>query len=365
MDSNNNQDNNYQSNNSFDQQPTEQPQYNGISLMRPDMSKEKSDKVVKIAVIVGIILAVSILIFTFINGGKFLNNSKEDKKEESSQDSSDEFKNLTKEEAIAFLRSQDGVRGILPENYIGNEITDAVIMNGNTIVSDLNWVYSYDNLEELEQAARNDYEYSYHGGHYEGDLEIKEYDYYAIITPVRVKGATSCDHGYNCDCDSLLSFKREYLDYHREEEILDGGGISWNDVVYIKTRDPKIVSYLLRVVTFFSSVGWSGGYGNIYSYDFEEQDDKFVLTVNNVGAGINMEMLDHPNAGQSSTSNMWAINLYRRRFVAEKSDGLVHVITINDDGDTMETVKSIPITRSEFESFPGYGPDYSTMTPMG
>ncbi len=333
-------------------QPTAQDYYNNSQsgFTPPVMDKKKSDKSFLILVIIGIVLAVGILIFTFVNNGNFL--KKEDKEDQPAQVGSGEFEDLTKEEAIAFLKTQDGVRGILPDGYVGEEITSAVIMNGNVHVSDIRLIYSYSNLEELKQMAHRQF-YGYDHDDYEDDFQIKEYDYYAIVTPNRAINATSCDRGLYNECDSVLSFKSEYFNYYRSEKTYEENGTTAteaNDVAYMITRDPEIVNYILRVFTFFSSVGGSSSYGNIYSYDFEEQDDKFVLTVNNVGAGANMDLYKH--GGKIDTL---AINLYRRRFVASKSDGLVYTVRINDDGWVMDYIKSIPITEEEFNSLPGYG----------
>ncbi len=262
------------------------------------------------------------------------------------------FEDLTKEEALNFLRSQTNITGTLPENYVGEEISNAIITNGNTIVSDLDLIYSYDTIEELKEMAHKKYsglnflatdnteEYN------DSNFEIAEYDYYAIVTPKRAKGATSCDHGYNNDCDSLLSFKRSYLDHHQEETTPH----SYNDVFYINTKNPDIINYLLRVYTFFSRVGF-GGHGNIYSYIFEEQDDKYILTVNNIGAGINTDLLKNPDK-YTDGSEMYAINLYLRRFAADKSDGRIY--TIPTETGVTEDVKSFPITEEELRSLPGY-----------
>lgn len=262
------------------------------------------------------------------------------------------FEDLTKEEALAFLQAQTDITGTLPENYVEEEISSAIITNGHTIVSDLDLIYSYDTIEELKEMAHKKYsgfnflatdnteEYD------DSNFEIAEYDYYAIVTPKRAKGATSCDHGYNNDCDSLLSFKRSYLDHHQEETTPH----SYNDVFYINTQNPDIINYLLRVYTFFSRVGF-GGHGNIYSYIFEEQDDKYILTVNNIGAGINAELLKNPD-NYTNGSEMYAINLYLRRFAANKSDGRIY--TIPTETGVTEDVKSFPITEEELRSLPGY-----------
>ena len=269
------------------------------------------------------------------------------------------FEDLTKEEAIAFLKTPMVGKGRTPKNYVGKEITDSIIVQSNglpnsiTIVSDLELVYSYDTLDELKTIA--DDEYRPYGRSKSDESEkatytITEYDYYAIVTPDRIKkDSTQCDHGYNRDCDSLLSFKREYLDHHQEVTTNKYGGKSYNDVVIMKTTDKKIVSQILRIYTLFSSVGLSTGPGSVYSYDFEEKDDQYVLTVNNIGVGYNSEMMNNPEAYSKYTNEEdWlAINLYRRYFIAEKETGEVY-IKKNDSNGVMFNYKSLHLSKEEY-----------------
>ena len=269
------------------------------------------------------------------------------------------FEDLTKEEAIAFLKTPMVGKGRTPKNYVGKEITDSIIVQSNglpnsiTIVSDLELVYSYDTLDELKTIA--DDEYRPYGRSKSDESEkatytITEYDYYAIVTPDRIKkDSTQCDHGYNRDCDSLLSFKREYLDHHQEVTTNKYGGKSYNDVVIMKTTDKEIVSQILRIYTLFSSVGLSTGPGSVYSYDFEEKDDQYVLTVNNIGVGYNSEMMNNPEAYSKYTNEEdWlAINLYRRYFIAEKETGEVH-IKKNDSNGVMFNYKSLHLSKEEY-----------------
>ena len=269
------------------------------------------------------------------------------------------FEDLTKEEAIAFLKTPMVGKGRTPKNYVDKEITDSIIVQSNglpnsiTIVSDLELVYSYDTLDELKTIA--DDEYRPYGRSKSDESEkatytITEYDYYAIVTPDRIKkDSTQCDHGYNRDCDSLLSFKREYLDHHQEVTTNKYGGKSYNDVVLMKTTDKEIVSQILRIYTLFSSVGLSTGPGSVYSYDFEEKDDQYVLTVNNIGVGYNSEMMNNPEAYSKYTNEEdWlAINLYRRYFIVEKETGEVY-IKKNDSNGVMFNYKSLHLSKEEY-----------------
>ena len=269
------------------------------------------------------------------------------------------FEDLTKEEAIAFLKTPMVGKGRTPKDYVSKEITDSIIVQSNglpnsiTIVSDLELVYSYDTLDELKTIA--DDEYRPYGRSKSDESEkatytITEYDYYAIVTPDRIKkDSTQCDHGYNRDCDSLLSFKREYLDHHQEVTTNKYGGKSYNDVVLMKTTDKEIVSQILRIYTLFSSVGLSTGPGSVYSYDFEEKDDQYVLTVNNIGVGYNSEMMNNPEAYSKYTNEEdWlAINLYRRYFIAEKETGEVY-IKKNDSNGVMFNYKSLHLSKEEY-----------------
>lgn len=252
------------------------------------------------------------------------------------------FENMTKAEAMAFLQASKDTMGNLPVGYVGEEIANATIVNGNTIVSDLKLIYSYDGIEELRQRVEEKYQnFLLNNTVDSSDYEIKEYDYYAIVTPNGIKGATSCDHGYNTDCDSLLSFKRSYLDYLLEEISPN----SFRDVAYVNTRDPEIVEYLMRVFTFFSTVGF-GGHGNIYDYSFEEQSDKFVLTVYYVGAGLSLEKLQ--DGSSNSISGAYAINLFLRRYAVDKANGEFSIMPT--ESGTMENIKSLPLTQEELSS---------------
>ncbi len=256
------------------------------------------------------------------------------------------FEDLTKEEAIAFLehRSTDS-RELIPADYVGKEVTNAIIMDGNTIVSNLSLIYSYGDLAELEEMARKQFDPSFglsDDPEEASDFEIKEYAYYAIVTPERAKGATECDHGYSSDCNSLLSFKRDYLNYYSEETSPN----SFNDVAYVNTRDPEIVSKLLRTFNYLAPS--LIGHGNIYSYSFEEQDDKFVLTTACVGVGFDLERIQAAEEG-FDWSDAYAINLYYRRYAMDKADGHIYAIPARTEPETsyFDTIKSIPLTETE------------------
>ena len=273
------------------------------------------------------------------------------------------FEDLTKEETIAFLRSNTSVKGILPEGYVGDEISKAITTSGRYILSDLVMIYSYDNLKELKKLARNKYKGYYYlyeneeeseEENVEDDFEITEYDYYAIVTPNKIKETFPCDRSHDIVCDSLLSFKKEFLDYHLKETVSDEGYKSVNKQFSINTTlDPEIISQLLRIYTVLGTYGYNG-HGNIYSYDFEEQSDKYVLTVNIVGAGVDLKAYNNYSSNsKDSLENHFALNLYRRRFNADKSTGEIYITRIKDS--TMDNVKSIPITQKEYESLPFCG----------
>ena len=117
----------------------------------------------------------------------------------------------------------------------------------------------------------------------------------------------------------------------------------------MKTTDKETISQILRIYTLFSSVGLSTGPGTVYSYDFEENDDQYVLTVNNIGVGYNSEMMKNPEAySQYTDEEDWlALNLYRRYFVAEKETGKVHVKKNDSDG-VMFNYKSLHLSEEEY-----------------
>ena len=258
---------------------------------------------------------------------------------------------LTKEKAMDFLKNNYNIRGALPDGYVGKEITDAIIANGTTIVSEVDMIYSYDSLDELKEMARE--KYTKYKDQPVEDFEIKEYKYYAIVTPGRIKGATSCDHGYNNDCDSLLSFKRKYYDYRQVHEKSEEGVTYVNNYANIMTKDKNAINEILRVHSVLN-VGIMG-HGNIYSYDFKDDGDKYVLTTYVVGVGANSELMKKYNAGeikQEDITNPYAINIYCRRFAADKDSGAAYAM--QTESGTTENLKSFPITEDEIRTLPGY-----------
>ena len=377
MNDNNNFNNNLGnfSNPNLDQNPYQPvppyPQPNPTTLFgyyaepAPAMGKPKNHGLAIIIVALAIIIitaGIGIAIWFMRPNGNPGGSQDQDANNNSSNNTDNsvtKFEDLTKEEAIAFLKTPMVGKGRTPKDYVSKEITDSIIVQSNglpnsiTIVSDLELVYSYDTLDELKTIA--DDEYRPYGRSKSDESEkatytITEYDYYAIVTPDRIKkDSTQCDHGYNRDCDSLLSFKREYLDHHQEVTTNKYGGKSYNDVVLMKTTDKEIVSQILRIYTLFSSVGLSTGPGSVYSYDFEEKDDQYVLTVNNIGVGYNSEMMNNPEAYSKYTNEEdWlAINLYRRYFIVEKETGEVY-IKKNDSNGVMFNYKSLHLSKEEY-----------------
>lgn len=317
--------------------------FGNVMPAKPQKAMVKGWIVVGLSIVFGV-LACSFTLLMIVLGGRETPDEVSDDGVTTQTRGMDMFANLTKTEAISYLKNHRDATGALPKDYVGDEITDSVILDGDTIVSDLKLVYSYDTLDELNQIAKKKYGGSLldYNDVSEDSYEIKEYDYYAIVKPNRIKGATSCDHGYFEDCDSLLSFKREYVDYLKEEVASS----SFSDVAYFNTRDPEIVDRLLRVWTFFTSVGFYGGHGNIYDYSFEEQDDQFVLTVYYVGVGLNLEKYQ-ADENFDDVDN-YAINLFLKKYTVDKSSGGLGVELFGDS--PIQVVKSLPLTKNEAES---------------
>lgn len=250
----------------------------------------------------------------------------------------EKFEQMTKAEAIAFLQAGRNTGGNIPTNYVGEEITDLVIVENNVVLSDVSLKYSHETIDDLRQMAEEWYGVLGHNdGITEDDYEIEEYDYYAIVIPNRIEETNTCDYDYYGSCNSLLSFNSNYINYYREETSPN----SYHDVIYINTQNPELVERLLRTYSLFYDYGSASGHGNICGSSFEEQDDKFVLTVYYVGVGLNMEKLkaDDNEIG-------YAINLYSRQLIADKLDGQLQLIRTGEDS-TVNNIKSIPITQGE------------------
>ena len=297
------------------------------------------------------LIAIIIIVLLGIIGGLvcyFITNQQPSSQTNNGGNSSQQqtkFEDLTKDEAIAFLKSRAGSVYSVPDGYVNDEIKNVVVTEGNTIISDLELIDSYDNLDDLKQLAIEKYnKYKIFSPDDEVETEftdftMTEYDYYAIVTPNHLR---RCDYNHYSRCDSLLSFRRKYV--NRKTDTMSP------KVFALNTTDPEIANYLLRVLTFCGV--FNGRYGNIYSYSFEDQDDKFVLTANIVGAGINMELYEATQAGTIDTSKYTsadaiAINLYHQRLAANKSDGELNMIPTKTG--IMDYIKSIPITEEEFK----------------
>lgn len=252
----------------------------------------------------------------------------------------EKFKQMTKAEAVAFLQAGRSTGGAMPKGYVDEEIMGLVIVESSVIASDVLLKYSYDTIDDLQKIAEEWYGLLGHNyGITEDDYTIKEYDYYTILTPNRIDGTNTCDYEYYGDCKSLLSFKRSYINYYQEETT----PTSYNDVIYLNTQNPELVERLLKMYSFFYN-GAASSHGNIYGSSFEEQDDMFVLTVYYVGVGLNVDKLKEAGGGVE-----YAINLYSRRYAADKADGQLHAIRTGEDS-TVENIKSIPVTQMEAAS---------------
>lgn len=250
----------------------------------------------------------------------------------------EKFKRMTRDEVIAFLRAGRNTAGSMPKNYIGEEITDLVIVENDTVKSDMKLKYSHDTIDSLRQIAEEYYGVlGRNDGITEDDCKIKEYDYYAIVIPNRIEGTDMCDYEYYGSCNSPLSFRRDYINYFQEQTAPN----SYNDAGYLNARDLETIEYLLRIFSLFHDYGIASTHGNIYGSSFEEQNDKFILTVYYVDVGLNVEKLKVDSSGID-----YAINLYSRQYAADKTDGRLYVIRTGENS-TIESIKSIPIAQKE------------------
>lgn len=332
----------------------------GGSQAAQNLPRPKPNTLLKVAYIVIALLssAVAILSIVIIVAHFTKNASNNQSGGNADATATNEFKNLTKAEAIAFLQSQENsAGGVVAEGFVGKEIMDAVITsNPRTIVSDLDLTYSYGDMPELEQLIRRKYS-SYPLPEDEvnmDDFEIKEYDHYAIVTIKSVKETASCAENRYYDCDSLLLFKRDYLNYVQDDLSEDDSAHYYTDRLYVNTREPEIIDELLRVYVFSVPNGFWGTRGNIYSYSFDEQDDKFVLTVNYIGVGLNVEMFESSN--YAIDTNSYAINLYSQYYAVDKTDWSIYRVPVRGESEAGYTnnIKSFPITQEEFALLLGY-----------
>ena len=262
------------------------------------------------------------------------------------------FEDLTKEEALAFLMTQEDARGILPENYVEDEVYNAVSKERTNFGLILG--SSHSDSDELEEEAHRVYDQlsilrKYLDGETDIDtsddfFETKEYDYYAVIKPV--KDPAECSMIENCN--SYLSFKRGYIDSEPSSPDSSYYITSSNYIYYLKTDDGELANALLRAYSVASI--YRSGLMNIYDYDFEETDDEFILTVHFIMPGYNLNDL----AAQSGyTSDNLAINLFNGVVSADKTTGLI-TSNLSDASMLEDMVNVFPLTDEDIELIPSY-----------
>lgn len=266
------------------------------------------------------------------------------------------FEDLTKEEALAFLMTQEDARGILPENYVEDEVYNAVSKERTNFGLILG--SSHADSDELEEEAHRVYDQlaifrKYLDGETDIDtsddfFETEEYDYYAIIKPV--KDPAECSMIENCN--SYLSFKRDYIDSEPSGTDSSYYITSSDYIYYLRTDDEELANALLRT---YSVAGiYRSGLMNIYDYDFEETDDEFILTVHFIMPGYNFNDLAEAAAAQSGyTSDNLAINLFNGVVSADKTTGLI-TSNLSDASMLDDIVNVFPLTDEDIELIPSY-----------
>jgi hypothetical protein len=340
--------NNWQETSPQPQQPQMQPMNAAMSASEaPKPPKKNIMPIIIVAIVAVLFIGAGVLAVVLANnsGSKTDETAKNEKKKDEYVEPEIKFEDLTKEQVVAFLKDKTNVvgHGILPKGYVGEEIKGEYEIDDNVIYRELEMVYSYGNLDELKEIAIDKYNkllFTNAKKVTEEDLIIKEYDYYAIV---RADTGVDCHDTHYSSCDSLLSFKKDYFDYHRAT-TRSGSGLTYVDnVMSLKTRDAEVANAVMRAYTLFYSSGWSVGVGNVYDYHFKEEDEKYVLTLDLVTVGYDLDTYD----SRSDESIGYKINLFRKTYEASKADGTISIVK-SESGDEPNVLKSFKITNQEY-----------------
>ena len=182
------------------------------------------------------------------------------------------FMDLTKEEAVAaYLEMQKP--NYIPEGYISDT---AIPTNGCEKPQNLP-LYSYANKDDVE-GIYNDSTFVAMGA-----LDRVEFvqDYYAVAFSVPYEyEATWAEDGTALGCLRAFSFNKQYYDYS-EESSPNGAFID---------ASPEFIKVALPVLATFS--GGTAQLSNIYSYDFEEDEDGITLNIHELGIGYDTDYSD-------------------------------------------------------------------------
>ena len=320
--------------------------YDNIAYTNPAPKKNKNFLIIIILAIVCLVAIGGGLIFAMLN--KQSASTPTPAPTPDKPVGKTKFEDLTKEEALAFLATQKNARGIIPDNYVEDEVANATSSerSGFGLIP---WS-SYSSLDELDMEASNlFYQYLVTDTDTDTDADvlfyqIEEYDYYAIIKPT--KDPAECYMIENCN--SYLSFKRDYID-SEANSAYSSSSITFSDYkYYLKVNNKELADKLLRTYSVASI--YHNGLMNIYDYEFEETDDKYILTIHFIMPGENFSNLMASTT--YSTENL-AINLFNGIVSADKTTGLI-TSNLTDSSMLNDIVNVFPLTSEDIERIPSY-----------
>lgn len=328
-------------------QPVPTPYGSNIAFTNAAPKKSKGFLIIIVLVLLCLVAVGGGLAFAMINTQSTPTPAQPDNSANKTK-----FEDLTKEEAIAFLKTAKNNRGVVPEDFIDSSTYDAITVNSTLygmILAD-----SYDSYDELEQHAHQKFDVFTNALKYLGEeidendvFEIEEYDYFAVIKPK--KAIEDCTGAFD-NCNYYLSFKKAYIESVGNDTYSSYQTTKSDNTYYLKNFDMDVAKKILPVYS-LGSAGLSLLF-NVYSYDIKDTGDEIVLTANIVLPG--RDFSDTTSSSYSYFgSGAKAINLVNGIISVDKSSGLITSNLMNA-GLLDSVVKVLPATEEELQDIPSY-----------
>ena len=231
-----------------------------------------------------------------------------------------DFSSLTKEDAIeAVIEMTDNEnRSFLPGGIILEPYTRLF--------------YSYGDVSQIKEIAMSEYFPLSRLSDYAQTEEIiieTTNEYYSIVAakPDNKEDETRHRKG--------VLFNKKYYDYNGDDK--SGTGI----VASSKFNDTssEFVNIALPIVAYLEQPMSESSYNNVYNYILEEQPDKYIITFNKIGLGVNQKKLDEMLRNDSDNFNLGnpifstlSMNLYSYGYELDKQTGRLSYLDLENDG---------------------------------
>lgn len=231
-----------------------------------------------------------------------------------------DFSSLTKEDAIeaAMEMAEDENRSFLPNGIILEPYTGLF--------------YSYDDVSQIKEIAMLNF---FPISRVLDNAPTREIiiettnEHYSIVTARSNKEEDVIRYRKG------VMFNKKYYDYNDDDKT--GTGI----VASSKFNDTssEFVNIALPIVAYLEQPISESSYNNVYNYILEEQPDKYIITFNKIGLGVNQKKLDEMLRNDSDNFNLGnpifstlSINLYSYGYELDKQTGRLSYLDLENDG---------------------------------